>query len=173
MKDSERLAEEIEMLKAFRDQFVEFSKSPGRSGDHLQRSSLSTAGGPVTSIIERRGRLIPVVRGTRGEEQANIGRDWSWFTEERDGLEPSKVIDHCNLLIGEIYVERTRAIGREKTFAYKVARVLSFPSRVREELGYDAKSGKGRAASLTVGSFMALITGLLIAWIAYLMGWTT
>ena len=169
------LAEEIEMLKTFKHQFAEYSKSPGRSGHDVQRSALSAAGGPVTAIIERRGRLIPVVRGTRGEERANIGSDWAWFTEGRDGVEPVMVIDLCNLLIGEIQDEHRLAVAKEKTFAYKIARALSLPSRVREAMGYEAKTGKGRAVSLTVLVLMTIITGLptglLIAWIAHLMGW--
>lgn len=172
MKDSEGLAEEVRVLRVFRDEFYDYTKIPvAQRWDHPKRALVSISAGPVAAIVERRGRLISVVYGMQGKSEANLGLDWALFTEGREGLPETKVLDHCNLLIGEIQAEMNRAGAREKTLAYKVARLMSFPSKVREELGYDAKSGKGRAATWTVGFFMTCISGLVVAAIVFLLGW--
>jgi hypothetical protein len=82
--------------------------------------------------------------------------------QARFSLSPTTVLSCLDQLVGGLNVKIEDAQAAERTLAGRVARVVRFPSDVREAAGLDRRSRKGRAVQGLLSALLVTIVGGVI-----------
>lgn len=126
----------------------------------------------VARTAEAAGRAHPALMG--GYEMEYLGRRFNpvvdWRTSfARAGITPDMVESYVQQLVGKYERDAAEAREREKGLSGLVARIVRFPTDVREAAGLSSKAGQTSAfvAGITVEVIAGLVLAGLLALIAY------
>jgi hypothetical protein len=108
--------------------------------------------------------FVESIAAAGGPAVLNPVSDWAVMLTPRHrySISPSLVVSRVDQLVGALRAEIADAEMVERTLAGRVARIVRFPSDVREAAGLDSKSRSGQAVQGLVSALLVTVVGGVI-----------